>query len=104
MAASKAFCEFVQELLGALGELRFKAMFGGFGVYRNEVIFALVIQDTLYLKGYPDNVEAFAAAGSTPFQYAGKGGKLHTMNYWRLPESALDDPDEAVDWARMSLS
>ena len=78
-------------------------MFGGFGVYRNEVVFALIIQDTLFLKGYPENVEVFEAAGSTPFQYTGKGGKLLTMNYWRLPESAMDDPDEAVEWARMSL-
>jgi DNA transformation protein len=26
-----------------------------------------------------------------------------TMAYWALPESALDDPDEAVGWARKSI-
>ncbi len=103
MASSTAFRDFVQELLGELGELRFKRMFGGFGVYRNEVIFGLIIQDVLYLKGFPENAEAFEAAGSTPFQYEGKGGKQVTVNYWRLPETAMDDPDEAVEWARMSL-
>lgn len=103
MPSTPAFAEFVQELLGELGELRFKRMFGGYGVYRHDTIFALIINDTLYLKGYPDNVAAFEAAGAAPFQYAARGGKLHTMNYWRLPETALDDPDEAVAWARLSL-
>ena len=27
-----------------------------------------------------------------------------SMGYWTLPEMALDDPDEAVAWARRSLA
>jgi DNA transformation protein len=26
------------------------------------------------------------------------------MGYWRLPESALDDPEEAVMWGRKALA
>jgi DNA transformation protein len=26
-----------------------------------------------------------------------------TMGYWSLPDSAVDDPDEAVVWARRSM-
>lgn len=26
-----------------------------------------------------------------------------SMGYWTLPETALDDPDEAVVWARRAL-
>jgi DNA transformation protein len=32
-----------------------------------------------------------------------KDGRTGSINYWRLPESALDDPDEAVDWARRAV-
>jgi len=26
------------------------------------------------------------------------------MGYWRLPDSALDDPDEALRWGRKALA
>jgi DNA transformation protein len=25
------------------------------------------------------------------------------MSYWRVPDSALDDPDEAAGWGRLAL-
>jgi len=103
MSASPGFRAFLQELLGALGELRFRAMFGGHGVYLHDRMFALVVRDTLYLKGFPDTVADFEAAGSEMFTYAMKDGRTGSINYWRMPESALDDPDEAVDWARRAV-
>ncbi|MEO0959986.1 MAG: TfoX/Sxy family protein [Pseudomonadota bacterium] len=42
------------------------------------------------------------AEGSERWIYEGKG-KPVTMPYWRLPESALDDPEVAVEWARKAL-
>ena len=103
MSASPGFRAFLQELLGALGELRFRAMFGGHGVYLHDRMFALVVRDILYLKGFPDTVPAFEAAGSEMFSYPMKDGRTGSINYWRLPESALDDPDAAVDWARRAV-
>ncbi|MCF6271812.1 MAG: TfoX/Sxy family protein [Rhodobacteraceae bacterium] len=32
-----------------------------------------------------------------------KDGKQGHMNYWTLPEAALDDPDTASEWANASL-
>ena len=31
-------------------------------------------------------------------------GEQVEMGYWRLPDSALDDPDEAVIWGRKALA
>ena len=103
MSASAGFREFLQELLGELGELRFRAMFGGHGVYLHDRMFGLVVRDTLYLKAFDDTVALFEAAGSEMFTYPMKNGKVGAINYWRLPESALDDADEAVDWARRAI-
>ena len=52
----------------------------------------------------PDRLlEAFVEAGSRKFTYPTKDGRTMSMGYWTLPEPALDDPDEAVAWARRSL-
>ena len=95
--------ERLEELFAGLGQIRIRRMFGGLGIYRGEAMFALVANDTLYMKADTALAEDYAAAGSVPFTYEGKG-KPVTMNYWRLPDSAQDDPDEATGWARRSLS
>ena len=47
--------------------------------------------------------QAFVDAGSRQFTYPTKDGRMMSMGYWSVPEPALDDPDEAVAWARRSL-
>ena len=32
-----------------------------------------------------------------------KDGRSQSLGYWSLPERGLDDPDEAVRWARTAL-
>ncbi len=50
MAAENEFVTYLLELLGPFGSVEAKSMFGGFGVYRDNLMFGLVSQDTLYLK------------------------------------------------------
>jgi DNA transformation protein len=91
------------ELFAGLGPIRTRAMFGGLGVYCDGAMFALVADGVLYLKAEAALADRYAAAGSVPFTYAGKSRPVR-MSYWRLPDSAFDDPDEALGWARPSLA
>lgn len=103
MAYDPDFGEWVREHFAALGPLEIKRMFGGAGVYRNGVIFALLDDGVVWLKGGDTNIPALEAAGSRQFTYPGKDGAVMSLGYWSLPESAVDDPDEAVDWARGAI-
>lgn len=58
---------------------------------------------SVWLKGDEALGDAFVDAGSRQFTYPTKDGRTMSMGYWTLPETALDDPDEAVAWARRSL-
>jgi DNA transformation protein len=91
------------ELFAGLGPIRTRAMFGGLGVYCDDAMFALVADGVLYMKAEADLAARYADAGSAPFTYEGKGKPVR-MSFWRLPDSALDDPDEALDWGRASLA
>lgn len=69
-----------------------KRMFGGLGVYREGLFFALVADGTIYLKVDDETRAGYEAAGSGPFVYRG-GERPVTMGYWRLPDAAFDDED-----------
>ncbi len=103
MAVSPDFLDHIRELLGGLGPLTVKPMFGGASVQLDGTAFALVFRETLYLKVDDETRAAFEAEGSGPFIYDMKDGRSASLGYWSLPEGALDDPDEAVRWARLAL-
>jgi DNA transformation protein len=66
-------------------------------------MFATIFGDTLYMKATGALVADYVAAGGAPFVYDTKTGPRTILGLISLPESALDDPDEALDWARKSL-
>jgi DNA transformation protein len=76
-------------------------MFGGAGVYRDGLMFALVSDSEIYLKADEETAERFRAAGSRPFVYS-REGKQATMSYWSMPDEALDDPDLVGEWAEIA--
>jgi len=94
--------EAIRDLFAALGPVRTRRMFGGQGIYLGERIFAIEVGGELFLKADGETVDLFRAAGSRPFAYA-RDGKVATMSYWRMPDAALDDPDEAAVWARRAV-
>ena len=103
MAYDPDFGEWVREHLAALGSIEIKRMFGGAAVFANVLIFALLDDGVVWLKADETNAPLLQAAGARQFTYPAKEGKQMTMAYWSLPESAVDDPEEAVDWARQSI-
>lgn len=100
MAVSNAYLDFIIEQLDPLGEITSKHMFGGAGLYLNGLMFALVANDQLYLKVDESSRPRFVSEGLQPFTFATKKGTRGAMSYFEPPESALDDQDELVEWAR----
>lgn len=95
MAVSDADIAFATDLFSDLGHLTSRKMFGGLGLYHDGTIFAVVSSDgRIYVKTTDDTASALAAEGAEQF---------HNMPYWSLPDSTLDDPDIACDWARRFL-
>ena len=90
------------ELLAPLGTARSRRMFGGHGLYLDDVFIALIIYDRLFLKADAQTRPAFEAAGCEPFVYDG-GGKHVTMGYWSAPADAIESPAQMQPWARLAL-
>ncbi len=95
------FVDHVLELMAPWAAVRARRMFGGYGLYRDTTMFALVADDTLYLKADAASRERFVAAGSSPFVYEG-GGHVIEMSYWRAPDVCLDEPAEMGRWCTLA--
>lgn len=92
------------ELFAPLGSIRTRAMFGGWGFYCDDLFFAIIADETLYLKADAESAAPFQAAGGEPFRFAYKDGRTETMNYWTVPEEAMENPREMMSWGRLALA
>jgi DNA transformation protein and related proteins len=99
------FHEFVAELLAPMGAVSIRRMFGGAGVFRDGLMFALLGDDTVYLKTDARLRADLEAEGSVPFIWIKPStGEEIDMGYVSLPSCAMDDPDEASGWAKRALA
>jgi DNA transformation protein len=99
-----AFKEFVEELYAPMGGVTVRAMFGGLGVFKDAVMFALAVDDVLYLRADSASGVAFAKEKSPQFIYKGMTGREVAMPYWRLPDRLLDDPDDFLAWSETAFA
>jgi DNA transformation protein and related proteins len=96
---SNEFVEFVLEGLQPLRGVSARRMFGGWGIYKDGVMFALIAYDQLYLKVDDGNRAAYEDAGLPHFTYAEKGKPIR-MPYREAPSEGFDDPEILCAWAR----
>ena len=102
MTVSRSFKTFVLEQLGRrIYGVRGRSMFGGVGIYAGHLFFGLIADDTLYFKVDESNRPEFEARGMDPFRPYGEEGEV--MQYYRVPDDLLDDPEALGEWAEKSI-
>jgi DNA transformation protein len=89
--------------------IRWRSMFGGFGIYFEETLFGIVSskERALYFRIGETNLSDYEKAGSKPFQpHSRVKGREHTtvtMPYRLVPEKVLDKPATLRRWAEKAL-
>jgi DNA transformation protein len=89
---SDQYIQYVRDLLAPFGPLIFKKMFGGYGIYKSQLIIALVVDNELYFKANLAAAEYFRSCGCAPFTYE-RIGKLISLPYWRLLPEILENQE-----------
>ena len=97
------FVEYLEEVFQEFGAVRSRRMFGGYGIYHDDLMFGLVADDVLYLKADDQSAKLFEEKDLAPFEYV-KNGKSMRMSYFMAPETIFDDPDVAKEWAQVAYS
>lgn len=101
MAVSDEFLTYVIDQLEALGPVRYKRMFGGAGLYFEDLFFGLVADDVLYFKVDDSNCADYEAEGMGLFKPF--PDKKEVMQYYEVPIDVLENKEALRDWAEKAV-
>ena len=103
MPQSKEYLQYVLEQLDSLRGVVSRRMFGGAGLYQDDVFFGLLFRDTLYFKVNDTNRADYESRGMGRFQpYPDK--PYLSFTYYEVPVDILEDREELTSWARRSIA
>lgn len=91
--------DYLHDVFERFGPIIVRKMFGGYGIYRDRLMFALVSDDLLYLKADGENAQHFEELGLGKFRYR-SGEKIVAMSYYLAPPEIMEDREQAAIWAR----
>jgi DNA transformation protein len=95
MMVGKEYLELMMDKLEPLGSVRNKAMFGGYGIFYEDTMFALISDNVLYFKVDQESQHKYEDIGSRPFP--------HGISYWEVPPAILEDDIKLRKWANKSI-
>ena len=105
--AIREYNEYVlRDVLGHIEGVTSRAMFGGYGLYLNGVIFGIITApDELRFKVGDSNRAQYEEWGSTPFVFIGKkrGSKPMVMQEYLVPEEIQEDREKVKEWLLQSV-
>lgn len=94
--AGNSFRDYVLDQLRGLGDVRARAMFGGFGLYYRDTFFAIIADGRLYFKTDPTTRAEYLTRGMGPFQ---PREKQTLKTYYEVPVEVLEDDEALALWA-----
>ena len=97
------FVDYVTDILEQLEEISVRQMFGGFGIYKNGLMFALIADNELYFKADENAAKFFQTYGSTQFTYQ-NSSKNVKMSYWKVVPEIFDDQDMIKIWIDLAYN
>lgn len=97
MARDTSYRDYIlYDVLGYIDGITDRAMFGGWGIYKDGLIIGIIAEGELYLKADLMSIKILTEQGCYPFSYQGKDGKKMSMAYMSVPEETLEN-QEAIE-------
>jgi len=103
MPRSNQYLDYVLEQLQSLERLISRRMFGGAGLYCDDVFFGLIYKDRLYFRTDDTTRADYEARGGEAFRPRPKFTALKAA-YYTVPADVLEDSEELVQWARKAVA
>lgn len=95
MAPNKDYLDRVMKLLAPIEGVSSKPMFGGYGLFHESAMFALVSGAGLFFKVDDSNRAAYEQAGSKQYK---------PMPYYLVPAEVLEHAEKFLEWARAAMA
>jgi DNA transformation protein len=95
------YAAFVVDQLAGLDDIHAKRMFGGYGLYCDDIFFGIIHLHQLFLKTDDTTRAAYVAEGMGPFQPT---PKQTLKRYYEVPPDVIDDASALTEWARAAIA
>jgi|CXWL01.1.fsa_nt_gi DNA transformation protein len=102
-SARNEFADYVVEVMSDWATVSARKMFGGHGIYRDGMMFALIVGDELFFKADAMNVAQFKKEDSHPFTYQSKD-RIVEVSYWSAPPACLESPVAMSEWCQLGFA
>jgi DNA transformation protein len=103
VAVKDQYLQWVIEQLAGAERVTSRRMFGGIGLYLDEVFFAIIRADTVYFKVDAANRSDYETRGMARFRPYRDKPHL-SINYYEVPADVLEDAEECVRWALRAVA
>lgn len=90
------------KLFDSFGKIKSRSMFGGFGIFCEDAMFALVVKDKLHIRASDNTSSQFSELGCQPYIYKKRGFPVVTK-YFALPEELWQQPEQILAFAQVAL-
>ena len=100
MTTAETFRDRVLDRLSGLGEVTFRSMFGGHGLYWRDSIFGILSGGKIYLKVDEGSKCDYLARGMGPFR---PNERQTLKSYYEIPPEVLDEPEALISWAGVAI-
>jgi DNA transformation protein len=100
---TKTIIERLEASLTPLGVFRSRPMFGGHGLYLDDLFFGLIAYDKFYLKTDEQNRSDYVKAKTKPFSFKSGRKGLVVTSYWQCPDTVMKDARKLRQWISKAL-
>jgi DNA transformation protein and related proteins len=103
MRVKSELASYVEEQLAFLGRISTKSIFGGIGIFVDERLLGIVMDDKLYLHTDASNLQAYQQRGMPQFKPYPNAFDL-TTDHHQVPPEIVDDPAQLKRWGEEALA
>jgi DNA transformation protein and related proteins len=102
MRMKSSLATYVTEHLAFLGRISNRAIFGGVGIFIEDRLLGIVINESLYLHTDRSNIDDYLSRGMEQFKPYPNAFDL-TTDHHRVPMEIIEDPEQLKAWGQRSL-
>jgi DNA transformation protein len=103
MRVKSSLANYVTEHLAFLGRISNRAIFGGVGIFIEERLLGIVINESLYLHTDKSNLEDYVSRGMEQFKPYPNAFDL-TTDHHRVPLEIIEDTQQLKLWGERALT
>ncbi len=95
--SNSEFVDYLLDRFAPTAPCTARRMFGGWGIFREGLMVAIVADGELYLKADAHNRDTYESAGFQPFRYL-RSGKPAQLGFYCLTADVIESDEQLASW------